>query len=132
MEITNDIRIINDINSLMKNVLINYNKSLTWEYSACNINIELYNQFLEYIKCLSDELILKTYKIFRNKPPIIIFKDISKYFVKFYVKQFGEKIKIIAKLEINLIKSLLAFSLVVEIGVVNYIERINSHFGWDK
>ena len=58
MEITNDIRIINDINSLMKNVLINYNKSLTWEYSACNINIELYNQFLEYIKCLSDELIL--------------------------------------------------------------------------
>lgn len=32
--------------------------------------------------------------------------------------------------ELNIIVEFLAYTLVVEVGVCDYIQRINKHFGW--
>ena len=81
---------------------------------------------------MDDETIRKIYKNFRNQSPTIIFRDVAKEFTDYYKNLTKEKKKITvsAKMDIRVVRELLAYSLVVEAPVLNYKKRINEHFGW--
>lgn len=106
--------------------------SISW-YKWTNHILEngnpYYQAFYNLLNQLSEATLRQFYKNLR-KPPTIIFTDIAKKFVIYHKKNTGVNIKVGANMSLNLIISLLAYTLVCEVVVQNYFTRIDERFGW--
>lgn len=118
-------------------IFYNENKKLISElnwhewnnYIKINSNpyyLQFYNLFLQ----LDNIELLKLFKHFKKHPPIIIYTHVKNKFIKFYHKQYNEKISKIDNTNINLIAHLLSYFIISEIPIDNYVVRLDNHLGW--
>lgn len=109
------------------------NRIMSWyNYTAeiYNNDTLYYQQFYDILSNMDETELKIIYKKFRTKPPTIIFKDIIKKFIVFDEKKIGVKPIITIKMDVEIIKRLLAYTIIIEAVVPNYIDRINELFGW--
>lgn len=123
-----------NINIIMDRRLQNI-PNISWLAWATIINKQgapIVQEFKEQLLDLNEIELRQTYKHFRTYLPPIIFLDVAKEFVKYYKKLTGEKIKVTVstKMDANLIREFLAYTLVVELPINDYKNRINRLFGW--
>lgn len=121
------------VNTLMNKILLEITTKTNWydwvEY--INKRSDYIEEFKLEMSCISDDTVRQIYKHFRNHAPIIYFIHITKEFKLYYRRQKKQTIKITAtKMDINLIRELLAYSILVEASVPQYKKRINEHFGF--
>ncbi len=89
-----------------------------------------YEKFCTVLSELDEHTLKSIYTKFRTCPPTIIFDDIVKKFKVFYKSLYGVDPIIGAKPNLDTIIKLLAYTLVVEAVVPDYLTRIDTHFGW--
>jgi hypothetical protein len=118
----------------MNYLLINNNNS-NW-YNLVKSIIDNDSPFIQLIynelSKMNESDIKSIYKNFFHYSPNILFKDISKKFIIYWKKKNMQKITIQKNMNINLIKEFIAWTIVVEVPVVNYINRINEYFNWEQ
>jgi len=59
-----------------------------------------------------------------------MYTELKTYFVDYYKKRTGIKTSVKKGMDIEVLKLFLAYTIVVEAPVNNYISRVNGFFGW--
>lgn len=79
---------------------------------------------------LSEDEIREMFNKFSNYIPNMIYNDLKKYFADYIKKHYGITISVNGQMGIGMMKLFLAYTIVVEAPVDNYISRVNEYFGW--
>jgi uncharacterized protein involved in tolerance to divalent cations len=101
-----------------------------WKDSIDNNDSEWIHIVKDEISKLSEDEIKAMFVKFSKYSPNIIFMNLKKFFTEYYKKRTGIKIAVKRGMDIEIIKLFLAYTIVVEAPVVNYINRVNGYFGW--
>ena len=122
-----------NIKNIMNYLLAN-NNNLNWYNSVKTI----FDDGSPFIQLIYDELskmnefeIKSMYLNFFHYSPNILFIEIKQKFILYYKKKTTQKITIKKNINLDLMKEFIAWTIVIEVPVVDYIDRINKFFNWN-
>lgn len=96
--------------------------------------VEQINKFKDLLVKLDEDTVRKMFNNFRTMEGRYLYDDCVKGFLNYYKRKHSlrAKPKLTKKSDLALIVDFLAYTLVVERPVTNYVDRIDRYFGWNE
>jgi hypothetical protein len=96
--------------------------------------VEEINKFKDLLVKIDEDTVRKMFNNYRTMEGRYLYDDCVKGFLNYYKIKHSlrAKPKLLKKSDLALIVDFLAYTLVVERPVTNYVDRIDRYFGWNK